>query len=208
MSQIVAAKNGHGIVLAADGIAVDFDSRGEMLEMKVERLVQLTPRAAILAGGAAEGVNMCQNLKDFLREEKLEGIDEIYGAALPFLATEYERFMRKHCEVLPLDPIHHVHFILAGHTEKNPSNPYQLHLVWTKKKLPQLDGEEIASAFAIPRQLRLEYKLNQLHKEDAPLDQIVSDIKESLEKLGETQDEIGGPFSYATITSKGFDKVG
>jgi hypothetical protein len=208
MSQIVAVKNGHGIVLAADGIAVDFDPGGEMLELKVGRLIELTPRTAVLTGGAAEGEKMCRNLKDFVQEEGLEGIDEVYGAALPFLATEYERFMRKHCETLPLDPIHHVHFILAGHTEKDPSNPYQLHLIWTKKKLPQLDGEEIASAFAIPRQLRLEYKLNRFHKEDAPLDQMISEISESLERLGETQEEIGGPFSYATITSRGFERVG
>jgi hypothetical protein len=208
MSQIVAVKNVHGIVLATDGMAIDFDTHGELLEVKVDRLVQISPRAAILAGGAAEGEKMCQNLKAFVQEEGLDGIDEIYGAALPFLATEYERFMRKECEVLPLDPIHHVHFILAGHTTHDSSNPYQLHLIWTKKKLPQLDGEEIASAFAIPRQLRLEYKLNRLHKEDAPLEQIVSEIRTSLEKLGETYEEIGGPFSYATITAKGFEKVG
>jgi hypothetical protein len=31
-----------------------------------------------------------------------------------------------------------------------------------------LDGDEITSAFAVPRLMRLEYKLNQLCKENAP----------------------------------------
>ena len=46
--------------------------------------------------------------------------------------------------------------------------PHRLYLIWTKKKLPQLDGDEITSAFAVPRLIRLGCKLNQLCKENAP----------------------------------------
>ena len=41
--------------------------------------------------------------------------------------------MRKSCEVLPLDPIDQVHFVLAGRTGKTPEDPYRLYLIWTKE---------------------------------------------------------------------------
>jgi 20S proteasome alpha/beta subunit len=207
MSQLIACQNAHGIVLATDGKAVDFDPHGKMIDLKVDRLAQMTQHTAILTGGAADGVEMCHALRNFLKEERLNDIQEVYGASLPFLSTEFERFMRKRCEVLPVDPIHHVYFILAGYTDKAPERPFRLHLLWTKKKLPQLDGDEISFAYTAPRIIGLEYKLNQLCKENAPLDRILPEIKKSMEKLSKTQEEIGPPFSYAFITKEGFRRV-
>ena len=207
MSQLIACKNQKGIVLATDSRAIDFDSSGNMIDHQVDRLIKLSQHTAILTGGAAEGEKMCYALKDFLSDEGVNDIDEVYGAALPFLATEYERFMRKHCEILPLDPIHHVHFILAGYSAKDAQTPFRLYLVWTKKKLPQLDGDEITSAFAVPRIMRLEYSLNSLCKQNRPLEEILPQIREVLEKLPDNQEEIGPPYSYAYITREGFEKV-
>lgn len=104
MSQLIACQNGHGIVLATDGKAVDFNPQGKMIDLKVDRLVQISQHTAILTGGAADGVEMCHSLRNFLKEERLNDIEEVYGAALPFLSTEFERFMRKRCEILPVDP--------------------------------------------------------------------------------------------------------
>ncbi len=207
MSQIVACQNTNGIVLAGDGQAIDFDPQGKMIDLKVDRLIQLSQHTAIVTGGAADGVAMCHALKNFLKEEGLDNIEDVYGAALPFLGSEFERFMRKRCEILPVDPIHHVFFILAGHTERDPQRPYRSYLLWTKRKLPQLDGDEISFAYTAPRIMGLEYKLSSLCKENAPLDRILSEVKRNLEELGRTQDEVGPPFSYAFITSRGFEKV-
>ena len=207
MSQLIACQNAHGIVLATDGKAIDFDPSGKMIELKVDRLVQISQHVAILTGGAADGVGMCHALKNFLKGEKLDDIQDIYGASLPFLSTEFERFMRKRCEILPVDPIHHVYFVLGGYTAKDPQRPFRLYLLWTKKKLPQLDGDEISFAYTAPRIMGLEYWLNQLCKQDAPLDQILSEVKKGMEKVGKTQEEIGPPFSYAFITKEGFQMV-
>jgi 20S proteasome alpha/beta subunit len=207
MSQLIACQNASGIVLAADGKAVDFEPNGEMIELKVDRLVQISQHTAILTGGAADGAEMCHALRSFLSEEKLDDIQDIYGASLPFLSTEFERFMRKHCEILPVDPIHHVYFVLAGYTAKDPEHPFRLYLLWTKKKLPQLDGDEISFAYTAPRIMGLEYKLNQLAKENASLDRILSAAKKGMEKVAKTQEEIGPPFSYAFITKEGFRRV-
>jgi hypothetical protein len=207
MSQLIACQNTNGIVLATDGKAVDFDPRGKMIDLEVQRLLQISQHTAILTGGAADGVEMCHALRNFLQEEGLDDIQEVYGASLSFLSTEFERFMRKRCEILPVDPIHHVYFILAGYTAKDPQRPFRLYLLWTKKKLPQLDGDEISFAYTAPRIMGLEYKLNQLCRGNAPLDRILPEIKKSMEKLSKTQEEIGPPFSYAFITKDGFLKV-
>jgi hypothetical protein len=206
MSQLIACQNGHGIVLAADSKAMDFDPNGKMIELTVDRLVQISHHAAILTGGAADGVEMCHALKNFLTGEKLDDIQDVYGASLPFLSTEFERFMRKRCEILPVDPIHHVYFVLGGYTAKDAQHPFRLYLLWTKKKLPHLDGDEISFAYTAPRIMGLEYRLNQLCKENAPLEKILSEVKKGMEKVAKIQEEIGPPFSYAFITKEGFSR--
>jgi 20S proteasome alpha/beta subunit len=206
MSQLIACRNSHGIVLAGDSKTLAFDSNGKLIEVETERLVQLSERVAILAGGAAEGVEMGDALKGFIAEEGLRDVQDIYTAAVPFLASEYEKFMRKKCEILPVDPLHHVHFILAGYSEANEEKP-RMYLLWTKKKLPQLDGDEIGLSYTVPRRMGLEYKLNQLCKENAPLEEIVKRVRESIERLGREQEEVGPPFVYALITKEGFKKV-
>ena len=120
MSQLVACRNAHGIVLATDSVALDLDAKGAMVVVKTERFLPLGDRAAILTGGAPEGAEMCRTLKRFIADEALRDVEDIYRASLPFLASEYELFMRKKCEVLPVDPLHHVHFILQDIKQLNP----------------------------------------------------------------------------------------
>jgi hypothetical protein len=207
MSQLIVCRNANGLVLAADSKALDFVPPDKVLEVEVPRLLQLDKETAVLTGGAVEGYNMCQKLKAFIDGEKPGDIEDIYGAALPFLASEYEMFMRKECEVVPLEPLHHVHFILAGRSRKDPGNPFHLYLLWTKKKLPQLDGDEIGMAYTVPRRMGLEYRLNQLCRDNAPPDEMVPVVRGAMEQLGLSEEEVGAPYSYAVITREGFKKI-
>jgi hypothetical protein len=207
MSQLIVCRNMNGIVLAADSKALDFVSPEKGTEVEITRLLQLNKQTAILTGGAVEGYQMCKKLKSFVEDEKLRDIDEIYSATLPFLGSEYERFMRKECEMVPLDPLHHVHFILAGRSSKDAQDPYHLYLLWTKKKLPQLDGDEIGLAYSVPRRMGLEYRLNQLCKDNAALEEVLSVIRDTMEQLGQREDEVGPPYNYAIITKEGFKNM-
>jgi hypothetical protein len=146
---------------------------------------------------------MADSLKNFVQGEGLRDVQDLYGATLAYLSTEYERFMRKKCEILPIDPIHYVSFILAGKTSKDKENSFRLYYLWTKKKLPQLDGEEISNAFSLPRRMALEYRLNELSKRGASLDDILDAVKGGVEKL-KARGETKGPFSWAKITQEGF----
>lgn len=97
MSQIIACKSEEGIILASDSKAIEIDLQGNLAEHRIKRLLQLTPYSAILTGGAMQGATMCESLKDFLDQEKLEDIEDVCQVALPFMASEYKEFMRKNC---------------------------------------------------------------------------------------------------------------
>ena len=207
MSQLIACQNAHGIILATDSVAAVFSPAGELRYEKVDRMLQLGPQAAILTGGAADGIHMCEALKSFVQEEGLKDIQEIYQAALSFLAVEFERFMRKRCEVIPLDPIHQLYFILGGHMAGDLDRPFRLYLLWTKRKLPRLDGDEIAVAFTAPRIMGLEYRLNQFCQANTPLPDILPGIRKAMEEQSQKNEEIGPPFSFGFITKEGFERA-
>jgi hypothetical protein len=203
MSQIVVAKNIHGIVLAAENRALQLDESGNEISFQVNRLLPLTTHCALLTAGAAEGAEMGNALKSFIQGEGLNDVEELYGASLAFLSTEYERFMRKKCELLPIDPIHQVSFVLAGKTARDPAMPFRLYFLWTKKKIPRLDGDEISYAFSLPRRMGLEFQLNKMCKENASLKEILKKVKEGMERL-KGQGEVGSFLSYAMITQEGY----
>jgi len=206
MSQIIVAQNVHGIILAAENRAIQLDEMGKEIPLQVNRLLPLSSHCALVTAGAAEGVEMGHALQQFIQGEKLNDVQELFGASLAFLSTEYERFMRKKCELLPVDPIHQVSFILAGKTEKDQAMPFRLYFLWTKKKLPQLDGDEISHAFSLPRRMGLEFQLNKMCKENASLKEIVDKTREEMQRLRE-KGEIGPALSLAMITQEGFQSV-
>jgi hypothetical protein len=206
MSQIIVAQNVHGIVLAGENRAIQLDEKGNEISLQINRLLPLFPHCALLISGSAEGRDMGSALKNFLVEEKLNDVQDIYGAALAFLSTEFERFMRKKCELLPIDPIHQVSFVLAGRTERDQVMPFRLYFLWTKKKLPQIDGDEISNAFSLPRRMGLEFQLNKMCKENAPLKEILKKMTEGMEQL-KSKGEVSGPFSFGMITQEGYQSL-
>ena len=206
MSQVIVAQNSHGIVLAAENRAIQLDGGGQEISLQVNRLLPLTSQSALLTAGAAEGVEMGNALKQFVQGEGLKDVQDLYGAALAFLSTEYDRFMRRKCELLPIDPIHQVSFILAGKTEKDPAMPFRLYFLWTKKKLPRLDGDEISYAFSLPRRMGLEFQLNKICKEKGSLEEILEKVKEGMKRLTE-REEVRPPVTYAIITPEGYQSI-
>jgi hypothetical protein len=206
MSQIIVAQNADGIVMACENRAVQLDEEGIEIPLQINRLLPLTPHCALLISGSAEGRDMASALKNFLLGEKVNDVQEVYGTAVAYLSTEYERFMRKKCEMLPIDPIHQVSFILAGKTEKDQKMPFRLYYIWTKKKLPQLDGDEISNAFSLPRRMSLEFQLNKMCKENAPLKEILKRITDGMEYL-KNKGEVDGPFSFGMITREGYQSL-
>ena len=206
MSQIVVAQNLNGILLAAENRVTQLDEKGEEISLNMDCLIPLTSHCVLLTAGAPEGRDMGIALKNFLQGEGLNDVQDIYGAALAYLSTEYERFMRKKCELLPVDPIHQISFILSGRTERDQTMPFRLYFLWTKKKLPQLDGDEISCAFSLPRRMGLEFQLNRMCKENAPLKEILRIMQKGIQQL-KNKGELVGPFSFGRITQEGYQSL-
>jgi hypothetical protein len=82
-----------------------------------------------------------------------------------------------------------------------------MYLLWTKRKLPLLDSDEIGICFSVPRIIKLEHGLHQLVKQGAELDRIISVVRHELERLAEIDEEISEPLSYAYITEEGFRRL-
>lgn len=204
MSQLITCKTSQGLVFGADSKAVDVDTNGNLIELKVERLHQLSEYSAIMNAGTAAGEHMCQSLKQFIHEENLHYIDEVHPAVLAFLSTEYEKYMRKTCEVQPIDPIHQVTFILGGYAGENAADPFKLYLLWTKRKLPLLDIDEIGASFTVPRIIRLEHRLHRLASQNADVDKVVTEVRRGLEIRAEKDDEVSEPLRFAVIQKYGF----
>lgn len=207
MSQLIAFKNPSGILLAADSRAPRFTLDGEVQWQSVERFRTLGKGAAILAGGAPEGAKMAADLADIVATEHVAGVEDIYALALPFLTSAYTEYMRKECEFVPLDPLHHVFFILGGRTGGDAADPFRMYLIWTRRKLPQLDADEIESAFTTPRLIGLEARLSRLSRENADLDSVLPDIRGGMETQAERNEEIAPPFVYARITREGIERM-
>ena len=94
--------------------------------------------------------------------------------------------------------------ILAGKTARKP---FHLYLIWNKKSLPQLDGDEIGSAWSVPRLINLEYRLSRaVAAAKAPRD-LLPDIRQSLEKQSTASEDIADPFAFGIISRAGFEKV-
>jgi len=208
MAQHIVSVNTNGVVLAVDSKAFDFATDGSVQAVTVTPLVQLSSDTAILAGGDAESTEICGSLREFIASEELQGISAVYSAALPFLGSEYEKSMRRKCDCIPVDPVHHMFFILAGHDPDDPNEPFKAFLIWTKRKLPQLDGDSIQSAFTVPRRIGLEFTLGRMNADNTPLDRVLSTIKEKMEGYPVDEDsEIAPPYHYAIIDAQGFRKA-
>lgn len=208
MSQILVCRSKNGIVLGADSKAVDVDLQGNVVHGVVERLFPLGPHAAVAAGGASEGAEMARMLSRFVAEENLTDVTEIYTASLAFLSSQFTEFMRKMCRVVPVDPLHQVHFILAGLSDRDTENPFKMYLFWTKRKHPQLDGDEIHHAFTVPRRMALEYRLNMMAQRGASTEEVLKEVRSAMESLTWYKEEVGPPYRFAVISKEqGYQEV-
>ncbi len=200
MSQMIACRSQRGIVLGADAHSVEVDHQGNLQALEIERLFQLNSIAVLMVGGGSAGSAMGTSLKSFMGQDRFDTIEDVYAAALPFLATEYETYMQHHCDQLPIDPIHQIYNILAGHSPGNTQNPFQMYLIWTKRHLPLLDGDAILSAYAVPRLIQLEVQLNRMSRENRDLEAIQTVIKTQIQRSAQMENrEVNA--SYALITA-------
>ncbi len=203
MGQLIACAASDGVVVATDSRAVMFEPYGEERFITLDRVVPVTSQAVLASAGAIEAQDLCKDFASFAKQEGLADMDALIEAAIPFFSSRYDEILRKMCEKCPPDPIINMYLVLAGYS----GNAGHLFVIWDRPKPPKIEYNRVTDVFTLPRRMGLEFKLNQLVKEKAPLAMLAEAVKAGMEKLAGQDDSIGGPFHYVTITKAGISRT-
>jgi hypothetical protein len=206
MGQLIACAAAEGVLVGTDSRAEFFDPGGERF-ITVDRLVPVTSHAVLASAGNWEASDICKEFAGFAKGEGITDIDGLIDAAIPYFTGKYDELLRKHCETVPPDPVVNMYLLLAGYDLKSKDNPSRLFIIWDRPKPPKIEYNLVTNIFTLPRRMGLEYLLNQLVKQQAPLAQVVAAAKAGMEKLAAQDDRIGAPFRYLTITAAGLSDV-
>ncbi|MGO8761390.1 MAG: hypothetical protein ACLP2P_15445 [Desulfobaccales bacterium] len=206
MTQALAGFNEHGIVLATDSQATRFAADGEAEIFNVNKLFALNRRCGILSGGAGVSVSLSFGLRrQIARHPGPLELAEIVEFALPFLSRGYQRHLETHGP--EAEDFRRIYFILAGYVPDAPPPHYQMVLLGSEENELPLRRIEIGNVVVMPRNLGMEMRLFKALNQEADLEEILHLSKEFLEKMAAVKEEVGPPFHYATITSRGFQSV-
>ncbi len=203
MGQLIAGAAADGVLLAVDSRAVFFEPFGEERFITLDRLLPLTSHVVLASAGAIEAHDLCRDFAAFAKEEGLTDLNALIEAAIPFFASRYDELLRKMCEKAPPDPIVNMYLVLAGYA----AGAGHLFVIWDRPQPPKIEYNQVTDVFSLPRRMGLEFKLNQLIKEKAPLAKLVETAKSGMEKLAGQDEYVGGPFHYVTITKDGIARA-
>jgi hypothetical protein len=203
MGQLIACAATEGVLVASDSRAPFFEPQSEERFITLDRLVPVTSHAVLASAGNWEAADICKDFAGFVKNEGLTEMDDLINAAIPFFTSRYDEILRKLCETVPPDPVINMYLLLAGYSKKTPDHPGHLFIIWDRPQPPKIEYNRVTDIFTLPRRMGLEYQLNELVKQKAPLAQIVDAAKAGMDKLAAQDQTIGPPFRYVTITAPG-----
>jgi 20S proteasome alpha/beta subunit len=206
MTQALAGFNEHGIVLATDSQATRFAAAGEPEIFNVNKLFALNRRCGILSGGAGVSVSLSSGLRrQIARHPAPLEWEELVEFALQFLSQGYQRHLETHGP--EAEGFRRIYFILAGYVPDAPPPHYHLVLLGSEENELPLRRIAIGNVVVMPRNLGMEMRLFTALNQGADLEEILHLSKDFLEKMAAAKEEVGPPFHYATITSRGFHEI-
>lgn len=205
MTQALAAFDDHGLVLATDSRATRFPNGGHSEFFSVEKLFPLGETAAILSGGAGVSVPLTQALRHAIGQRRgLDDLEDMVEFALEFLARGYFRHVQQYGP--EPEGFRRVYFILAGYSSHCPPPGYKIFLLGSEENEP-LKIIPVSNLVVMPRNLGMEMRLFKALMANAPLSELLAMCKDFLEKQAAAKEEVGPPYSYATITPSGYRAV-
>jgi hypothetical protein len=207
MGQLIACATTGGIVVGSDSRAEFFEPDGKVRFITLDRLIPVASHVVLASAGAWEAQDICKEFASFAKAENLADIDALIEAAIPFFTSRYDEILRKICTILPPDPIVNMYLLLAGYSGKTPDNPYKMFIIWDRPQPPKIEYNRVTHIFTLPRRMGLEYTLNSLVAQNAPLSQVVETAKSAMEKLAAQEERLGPPYRYLTVTAQGVHAI-
>jgi hypothetical protein len=206
MTQALAGFNEHGIVLATDSRATRFDGAGQPEIFNVNKLLALDRRSAILSGGAGVSVPLSLALRQQIARHPgpLE-LEEMVEFALPFLSQGYERFLSKHGP--EAEGFRRIYFILGGYSRDGASPHFKMVLLGSEENELPLRRIQVGNVAVMPRNLGMEMRLFKALNQGADLEAILHLSRDFLHNMAAIKKEVGPPFHFAIITSRGYQPI-
>jgi len=206
MTQALAGFNEHGIVLATDSLATRFDTAGQPEAFNVNKLFALGRRSAILSGGAGVSVSLSVGLRrQIARHAGPLELEEMVEFALPFLSDGYGRHLEAHGP--EAEGFRRIYFILAGYVPGSPPPHFKMILLGSEENELPLRRMLTGNVLVMPRNLGMEMRLFKALSQGADLEEVLHLSQDFLEKMAAIKEEVGPPFHYATITSRGYQPI-
>jgi hypothetical protein len=206
MTQALAGFNEHGIVLATDSRATRFDAAGQPEIFNVNKLFALNRRCGILSGGAGVSVSLSFALRrQIARHPGPLELEEMAEFALAFLSRGYERHLESHGP--EAEGFRRIYFVLAGYVPDGPPPPYKMVLLGSEENELPLRRIQTGNVVVMPRNLGMEMRLFKALNQGADLEEVLHLSQDFLEKMAAIKDEVGPPYHFATITSRGYQTI-
>ena len=206
MTQALAGFNEHGIVLATDSRATRFDTGGQPEVFNVNKLFALNRRCGILSGGAGVSVSLSLALRrQIVRHPGPLELEEMVEFALPLLSQGYARHLETHGP--EAEGFRRIYFILAGYVPGSPPPHFKLILLGSEDNELPLRRIQTGNVLVMPRNLGMEMRLFKALSQGADLEEVLYLSRDFLEKMAALKEEVGPPFYFATITSRGYQPV-
>lgn len=205
MTQVIAAYNQNGLILASDSRATTFDAQGQSRNFTVAKLFPLGNHTAVVSGGAGVSIPLSLALRHEVDERHLSDVDDIVAFAGPFLSCGYGRYLEKHGP--EQEELRRLNFILAGCSLKAHPPLYRLYLLESENNVLPLSIFPLASLIVMPRNLGMEMRLMKALQQGDSLPQLLELSREFLEKMTTLRPGVGPPFVFATITPQGYRQV-
>ena len=207
MGQLTACATAEGVLVGTDSRAEFFEPLGEERFITVDRLVPVTAHAVLASAGNWEAQDICKEFASFAKSEGITDLGGLMDAVIPYFTGKYDELLRKLCETVPPDPVVNMYLLLAGYDLKTRDHPARLFIIWDRPKPPKIEYNQVTNVFTLPRRLGLEFKLNQLVQQKAPLSKVVEVAKAGMEKLASQDGSIGPPYQFMTVTAAGLTEV-
>ncbi len=205
MTQVLAAFNEHGVVLATDSRATRFVGDGQAEFFAVDKLFALGKFAAVVSGGAGVSVPLSLALRHAISQRRgLDDLDDIVEFAVEFLGRGYANYLSQHGA--EPEGFRRLYFIMAGYSPDYPPPGYKLYLLGSEENEP-LRVIPVANLVVMPRNLGMEMRLFKSLAAHTTLPDLLAMSREFLEKQAAAKEEVGPPYTYATITPAGFKAV-